>query len=202
MREARARLEAVLELTADAMLTIDEHGIIDTFNRAVQRMFGLAQSEAVGRNISILMPQPYAADHDAYIEQYLSTGQSRIIGIGRETIGRRRNGSIFPIALAVTESCVDERRLFTGVIRDLSAAAGAEGASEAERPCLELVRENVWQLAVAHNHSVVADRVTISVGVASLREARLGTPRSLVEVADRALYRTKAGGRNRVCVRP
>src|SRR5262249_42170861 len=84
------------------------------------RIFGYTAAEAIGRNASLLMPSPYREEHDSYINNYLNTGQARIIGIGREVVGRRKDGSIFPMDLAVSEVKLADRRLFTGFVRDIS----------------------------------------------------------------------------------
>lgn len=117
---ASRQLAAVLETAVDAILIIDDTGLIQTFNRAAEQMFGYGRGEVVGQNISILMPEPYSAQHDGYINRYLATGEARIIGIGREVVGQRRDGSTFPIELAVSEVIDGDRRTFTGIIRDLS----------------------------------------------------------------------------------
>lgn len=134
----RARLEAILRTAVDAIITIDERGIVQSANPATERLFGYAPSEIVGHNVSMLMPAPFREEHDHYLHQYLNTGQQKIIGIGREVAGLHRDGSTFPIHLAVSETTVDGRRLFTGIIRDLSALKSAE----AEQLALGGILEN------------------------------------------------------------
>ncbi|MEZ6060424.1 MAG: PAS domain S-box protein [Planctomycetaceae bacterium] len=112
------RLRAVLNAAADAIVTIDSRGTIRNLNPATERMFGYAQDELIGENVSILMPPPYCDEHDGYIARYLETGKAGIIGIGREVPGRRKDGSTFPADLVVSE--VDHLGLFTGIIRDIS----------------------------------------------------------------------------------
>jgi PAS domain S-box-containing protein len=119
LQEREARLRAVFDATVDAILTIDERGIIQSINRSTERMFGYSAVELLGRNVSILMPEPYATEHDSYLERYLRTGEKRIIGIGREVVGRRKDGDTFPIELAVAESGGPTRR-FIGFIRDIT----------------------------------------------------------------------------------
>ncbi len=128
--EARDRLqaqsEAVLHTAVDAIATIDVAGIVLSFNRAAQRMFGYTPDEILGRNVEVLMPEPHRSGHDAYIAAYLRTGQPRIIGIGRELEARRKDGSLLPISLAVSEVVVDGQRTFTGIMRDMSLARSAQ----------------------------------------------------------------------------
>jgi PAS domain S-box-containing protein len=120
LRDREARLAAVVDTAVDAIITIDDRGIIDSVNPASERLFGYRRDEMVGRNVSLLMPNPYRAEHDAYLARYLSTGQARIIGIGREVIGLRKDGTLFPLDLSVSEFRVAGRRMFTGVVHDIS----------------------------------------------------------------------------------
>ncbi len=121
LRESEARLRAIVDAAVDGIITIDEQGIIESVNSAVQCIFGYAPEELVGRNISVLMPEPHRSAHDAYIANYLRTGQRKIIGIGREALGQRKDGTIFPIDLAVSELRIEGHRLFTGIVRDITS---------------------------------------------------------------------------------
>ncbi|HAP08290.1 MAG TPA: hypothetical protein DCR20_10715 [Planctomycetaceae bacterium] len=114
------RCRAVLNTAVDAIITIDDQGIIASANPATMRMFGYAESELTGRNISMLMPNPYRSEHDSYIARYLQTGRARIIGVGRQIKAVRRNGEEFLVHLAISEFQVSGRTCFTGIIRDLS----------------------------------------------------------------------------------
>jgi PAS domain S-box-containing protein len=115
------RSRAIVETAVNAIITMSEACIIETVNSATERMFGYSRSELVGGNIRLLMPEPYRQHHDGYVQHYLRTGQRRIIGIGREAVGQRKDGSIFPIDLSVGEVLLaDGRRVFTGIIRDLT----------------------------------------------------------------------------------
>ncbi|MDT0499082.1 PAS domain S-box protein [Algiphilus sp. W345] len=129
LAEALERHRAILDTAVDGIITIDDRGIVESFNHAAERMFGYAADEVIGRNIKLLMPQPYRRDHDQYIKNYLSTGQARIIGIGREVEGLRKDGTVFPMDLAVGAVHLPERLLFTGITRDISdrKAVEAEG---------------------------------------------------------------------------
>ena len=119
--EARAaHLQSILDSIPDAMIVIDERGMIKSFSAAAERLFGYAGAEAMGKNVKMLMPQPYRLDHDSYLNRYLHTGERRIIGIGRVVVGQRKDGSTFPMELAVGEMHVRSQRFFTGFIRDLT----------------------------------------------------------------------------------
>ncbi|MCP5412729.1 MAG: PAS domain S-box protein [Alphaproteobacteria bacterium] len=120
LRESEAHLQLVLETVPDAMIIIDTDGIIQSFSAAAQTLFGYGAQEAEGRNVSMLMPEPYRSQHDAYIGRYLRTGEKRIIGTGRLVVGQRRDGSTFPMELAVGELRSGPRRLFTGFVRDIT----------------------------------------------------------------------------------
>ncbi len=115
-----AHLRSILETVPDAMVVIDDRGIMQSFSSAAERLFGYAAAEVIGQNVKILMPEPYRENHDGYIQRYLRTGERRIIGIGRVVVGLRRDGSTFPIELSVGEMRSNNARYFTGFIRDLT----------------------------------------------------------------------------------
>ena len=118
--EREAHLQSVLDTIPDAMIVIDTLGIMRSFSAAAERLFGYKAEDAIGQNVNILMPAPYHAQHDGYLARYLSTGERRIIGKGRVVVGQRRDGSTFPMELAVGETRTGERRFFTGFVRDLT----------------------------------------------------------------------------------
>jgi two-component system, LuxR family, sensor kinase FixL len=115
-----AHLESILATVPDAMIVIDERGSMQSFSAAAERLFGYSAAEAIGKNIKLLMPSPYRESHDGYLERYLRTGERRIIGIGRVVVGERKDGSTFPMELAVGEMRSGNQRFFTGFIRDLT----------------------------------------------------------------------------------
>jgi two-component system sensor kinase FixL len=119
-RERQAHLQSILDTVPEAMIVIDERGIMRSFSAAAVRLFGWSVEEAVGRNVSILMPSPYRAEHDGYLNRYERTGERRIIGIGRIVVGERKDGSTFPMELAIGEAKVGNDRFFTGFVRDLT----------------------------------------------------------------------------------
>jgi two-component system, LuxR family, sensor kinase FixL len=137
LRAREAQLRSILETVPDAMVVIDERGRIDSFSATAERLFGWSAAEVLGRNISLLMPSPDREAHDSHIARYLASGERRIIGIGRVVIGQRKDGSTFPMELAVGELFVDGRRLFTGFVRDIT------GRREAEARLQELQSELV-----------------------------------------------------------
>lgn len=141
LAESEARHRAIFETAVDGIITIDERGIVTAMNPAAVRIFGFAADEVVGRNVDMLMPEPYSAEHDRYMQDYLRTGIKRIIGLGREVVGRRKDGSTFPMDLAVSETVLGERRIFTGIIRDVTERKRAEEALA--RQSEELARSNV-----------------------------------------------------------
>ena len=139
LAESEARHRAVLDTAVWAIIGIDEQGRVLSFNPAAERLFGYGAAEVIDRNVTLLMPSPYHEEHDQYLRRYLATGERRIIGIGREVTGRRKDGTIFPIDLAVNDTILDGRHLFTGVIRDLTSEKATEVR---ERQLLTLTRQH------------------------------------------------------------
>jgi two-component system sensor kinase FixL len=136
---SEARHRAVLDTAVWAIISIDEGGQVLSFNRAAERMFGYTAAEVVGQNVKLLMPPPYHEEHDGYLQRYLRTGERRIIGIGREVTGRRKDGTTFPMDLAVNDTLLEGRHLFNGVIRDLTHEKEAE---ERERQLIKHALQN------------------------------------------------------------
>ena len=137
LQESEARAQAILETTVDGIITIDADGIIESFNPAAEDIFGYEEAEVMGKNVKVLMPPPYREEHDTYLENYHETGRRNIIGIGREVRGRRKDGSTFPMDLAVSEVDLGDRTIFTGIVRDISERRRLEkeilNVSEQER---------------------------------------------------------------------
>ncbi|MEW9835113.1 PAS domain S-box protein, partial [Mesorhizobium marinum] len=126
LASSEAHLRSILDTVLDATVVIDQHGKIVSFNAAAVRQFGYEEAEVAGRNVHILMPEPYQREHDGYIHRYLDTGEKRIIGVGRVVVGRRKDGSTFPMKLAVGETTSGGKTFFTGFIRDLTEREQSE----------------------------------------------------------------------------
>ncbi|NIM27462.1 MAG: PAS domain S-box protein [Gammaproteobacteria bacterium] len=133
LEDREARLNAILDTAVDGIITIDESGIIESVNAATQRIFGYQPDELLGQNVRLLMPEPDRSRHDGYLSRYLQTGEARIIGIGRETEALRKDGTRFPIDLAVSQFYSGGRRLFTGMVRDISDRRRAEEEARRRR---------------------------------------------------------------------
>lgn len=126
LAEREAHLQSILATIPDAMVVIGEDGLIRSFSAAAERLFGWNAAEVLGRNVSLLMPEPHKAAHDRYLERYYATGERRIIGLGRVVVGERRDGSTFPMELAVGAIRTETARFFTGFIRDLTERQSTE----------------------------------------------------------------------------
>lgn len=137
IREREARLQGILDTVAEGIVTADARGVIQSFNRAAERIFGLGAGDAVGKNLSILMPDNHAAHHVRYMEAYTTQGGSPILNRGRELIGRRADGSTFPLELNISELRQGKTRLFTGIIRDITDRKRAEDAERRYKAELE-----------------------------------------------------------------
>ena len=124
--EQEARLQAIVTNAVDGIVTINDRGIIESFNPAAERMFGYPAAEAIGQNVKLLMPEPYRSEHDGYLDNYKKSGHPKIIGIGREVVGRRKDGSTFPLDLAVSEIHLSGHRAFTGILRDITERRAIE----------------------------------------------------------------------------
>ena len=147
LRDSEARHRAILDATIDGIITIDERGTIESANPAAVRLFGYTLAELIGANVKMLMPAPYHDRHDGYLENYRRTGERKIIGIGREVVGRRKDGTVFPMDLSISEINVGGRRMFTGLVHDVTQRKQAEEELRAARDELEnRVRQRTAEL--------------------------------------------------------
>jgi len=115
-----AKLSAIVDNTVDGLITIDAVGLVETFNHACEQIFGYEAEEVIGQNVKMLMPDPYHSEHDGYLKNYHGTGKRKIIGIGREVEGRRKDGSVFPLDLSVSEINIGDRNIYSGIVRDIT----------------------------------------------------------------------------------
>ncbi len=135
--DATERIRAIVETVPDGIITIDEAARVETFNPAAEKLFGFSAAEVIGQNVRILMPEPYHSEHDEYLHSYHETGNAKIIGTGREVMARRRNGSVFPVELAVGEIQLGDRRMYAGVVRDMTERKLAEDSMRYLNEALE-----------------------------------------------------------------
>ncbi len=199
LQEREARLRLILETAPDAIIVIDEHGIMESFSPAAERLFGISAAEAVGRNVNILMPSPYRERHDGYLQHYLDTGERRIIGIGRIVVGQRKNGSTFPMELAVGEARVNGRRLFTGFIRDLTERQLTENRlQELQSELLHVSRlSDVGQMASALAHELnqpLAAIVNYVQAIRRLLQAENSVSPKIADAMDKAVAQAARAG--------
>ena len=137
LRDRELRLQAILNTAVEGIITIDEQGHIESFNAAAESMFGYAVAEVIGQNVRVLMPTPYRDEHDDYLANYRETGETKIIGIGREVVGRKKDGTTFPIELSVSVVELPGRRIFTGIVRDITDRKQAEQALRRQGQALD-----------------------------------------------------------------
>jgi len=149
------RLRAIIETAIDGIITIDDRGIIDTVNPAAARLFEYEPDEMIGNNVSMLMPEPHRAQHDGYIGNYLSSGEGKIIGVGREVMGQKKSGNTFPFRLAVGEvTFKDGKRLFTGIIHDLTQQKAQEERLRQYAAELKRSNEDLENFAYVSSHDL------------------------------------------------
>jgi two-component system, LuxR family, sensor kinase FixL len=190
--DSAALLQAILATVPDAMVLIDEHCVITSFSAAAERLFGYAADEVLGKNVSMLMPEPHRSAHDGYIQRYLQTGEKRIIGIGRVVEGQRADGTEFPMELSVGEAHTGEHRAFTGFIRDLTERYATE--AQLQKLQSELIHASrlsavgTLASALAHelNQPLTAVANYVSAGRDMVGEDRPETQEMLREALDEA----------------
>ena len=147
LAESEERLRSIVEAAVDGIVVIDAHGAIEAFNPGAQRLFGYTSDEVCGKNVRMLMPEPYHSEHDGYMRHYLDTGEQRIIGIGREVTALRKDGRTFPVHLSVGEMTLGGQRKFTGILHDLTSRVAME---ERLREQAALARLGEMAAVIAH----------------------------------------------------
>ena len=165
-------IDTVLDTVVDGLVIIDRKGLIQSYNKACVRLFGYATEEVLGRNVNLLMPAPYQREHDRYISAYLETGIAKIIGTGREVVGRRKDGSTFPMELAVGELPQGGTQAFVGIIRDLTERREAEKQREQLRQAQKMEAVGLLTGGLAHDFN---NLLAVIIGnLDLLRETRPG----------------------------
>ncbi len=185
-RIAEARWRAIVNAAVDGIIVIDARGRIEAFNAAAERMFGYSEAELLGRNVSVLMPEPHHSRHDGYIDHHVRTGERKIIGIGRAVNGLRRDGQVFPLHLSVGEFEVDGELHFTGILHDLSRRAELE---ERLRETTALARLGEMAAVIAHE---VKNPLAAVRGAVQVIGSRLGSQSSDATVIKDILARLDA----------
>ena len=186
LRKSQEQLAAVLHTAADAIITINATGIIQSVNAATERMFGYTAAEMIGQNVKMLMPSPYREEHDRYLDSYNKTGVKKIIGIGREVVARRKDRSTFPVELAVSD--VDQLKLFTGVVRDVTRR------KELEREVVEIASQEQRRIGQNLHDSVGQELTALNILAGDLAETLVTDPSNgskLVEQIVQGLRRSQ-----------
>ncbi len=178
LQSSTAKIQAIVDTAVDGIITIDERGIIESFNLAAEQIFGYQAGEALGQNVTLLMPSPYHEEHDDYLKRYLVTGEKRIISLGREVIGQRKDGTTFPLELAVSEIHLDDQHLFTGIVRDITSRKQIE--AEVKQRNLELTSLN----AIMSVASSLFELPQVLVTLREMLAAQLNIPGGAIFIYD------------------
>lgn len=187
------RLRGIMNTVLDGIITIDTLGIIEDLNPAIERVFGYSRDELIGQPVAMLMPDAHARHHDRYMQTYMGTGQRRVLGLGREETGRRKDGSLFPFELAISELRLGGRRLFTGVLRDITSRKAAEQAlrESEERYALAAAgtNEGIWDWDIASDRLYASLRMCEMMGFHDRAPTRPSQWVERIHPDDRAVYR-------------
>jgi PAS domain S-box-containing protein len=176
LRDREERLRAILNTVADAIITIDQAGVIQSVNPATEQMFGYAASEMVGQNVTMLMPSPYREEHGGYLSRYLRTGEKHIIGVTRETKGQRKDGTVFPVDLAVSE--IEHLKFFIGIHHDLTRRR------QLERDVVEIASLEQRRIGQDLHDSVAQELTALNLLAGDLTEALQTDPPSCAGLAE------------------
>ena len=198
-KRIETRLRAIIETLTDAVVIIDEHGLIQLFSPVAERLFGYAPHEVIGQNVSCLMPSPYRERHDGYLDHYRRTGEKRIIGIGRVVVGQRKDHTTFPMELAVGEMRLEDERAFVGFVRDITERQGTERRlQELQSELLHSSRiSTMGQMASALAHEL-NQPLTAVINYAQAGRRLIGAggnPATLSEVLDKAVTQAERAGK-------
>jgi len=186
-------LQGIMETVIDGIITIDQNGIIQTFNPAAEKIFGTPAHDVIGNTINTLMPEPYKAAHDGYLAHFFSTGERRIIGQDREVQGQRKDGTVFPLNLAVSEMKRDGKSHFIGVVRDITQRKKAEEALQESRERLQLAisgaGEGIWDWDLQNDQFYISSKLREMTGYKA-QIIKPGSWMKLIHPKDRDAYRT------------
>ena len=159
LKDTELRLKAIFDAAVDGIITINQSGIIEEVNKASSKLFGYEPEEIIGRNVNILMPFEQSRNHDQYLQNYHTTKAAKIIGIGREVEGKKKNGDVFPFWLAVIEVRLEKRTIYSGFIHDMSEIKNAETKLRSMNEDLEKkVVERTYELENAVNQLLSLNR--------------------------------------------
>ncbi|VTS04446.1 PAS domain S-box protein [Tuwongella immobilis] len=182
MRVRDTHKQAILNTAVDAIITICDRGIIESYNRACQTIFGYSSDEVIGQNVSLLMDDPYRQEHDEYLRHYLKTGEKRVIGFRREVRGRRKDGSVLPLELAVSEVWLAGQRKFVGILRDISELKRVEGIrTRLLRELLTAQEDERRRVARELHDGIGQSLVSLKFGLQAISQAK-----TIQEIIDRA----------------
>jgi two-component system, sensor histidine kinase and response regulator len=169
LEEKELRSRSVIDTAVEGIVTIDAQGKIESFNPAAEKLFGYKSAEVVGQKINLLQPPPINQEHDQYLKHYLKTGEKKIIGIGREVEGKHKNGQLIPLHLSVSEVKLADRRIFTGILRDISQEKKSQKTLQALTDRLQLASRSaqigIWDWNVVENKLVWDDQMYVLYGI-------------------------------------
>ena len=199
MANANALFHALIHTAIDGIMVIDEKARVQVYNSACERLFGYGPNEVLGRNVDMLMPEPYHSEHDGYIARYLKTGKPHIIGMGREVVGQRKDGSTFPMYLSVGEGEVGGKRIFVGIVSDISEQrARDKRIQELQGELLHVTRMTAMgemASALAHEINQPLTALLNYTSAARRMAKNFGEPGAkLVDILERAVEQTERAG--------